>query len=174
MVFGADVSTVNERVAGEASVLPAASVARTETLWAPPARAVAVHGLVQFAHAPVSTRHWNVDPLLLEVKAKVGVESSVGPVGPEPIVVLGAVLSAGGVVSTVNARVAGVASVLPAASVARTETLCAPSASAVVVHGLVQLAHAAESSWHWNVDPLSLEVKAKVGVCRWSCRLGPS
>ena len=129
MVFGADVSTVNERVAGDASVFPAASVARTETLWAPSPSAVVVHGLVQVAHDPVSTRHWNVDPLSLAVNANVGVLSLVGPVGPEPIVVLGAVVSAGGVVSTVNARVAGVASTLPAASVARIETLCGPSAS---------------------------------------------
>ena len=164
VVFGADVSTVNERVAGEASVFPAASVARTETLWAPLPSAVVVHGLVQVAHAPVSTWHSNVEPLSLAVKANVGVVSLVGPVGPEPIVVLGAVASDAGVVSTVNARVAGVASTLAAASVARMETLCWPSASAAVVQGLVQPAHAAESSWHWNVDPLSLEVNAKVGV----------
>ena len=123
VVFGADVSTVNERVAGEASVLPAASVARTDTLWAPLASAVVVHGLVQLAHEPVSTRHWNVDPLSLDVNANVGVVSLVGPVGPEPIVVSGATLSVGRVVLTVNVRVAGVASTLPAASVARTETL---------------------------------------------------
>src|SRR5204863_8678563 len=96
VVFGADVSTVNERVAGEASVLPATSVARTATLWAPLPSAVVVHGLVQLAHEPVSTRHWKVDPLSLEVKANVGVVSLVGPVGPEPMVVLGAVVSAGG------------------------------------------------------------------------------
>ena len=92
-MFGADVSTVNERVAGEASVLPAASVARTETLWAPSPSAVVVHGLVQVAHEPVSTRHWNVEPLSLAVNANVGVVSLVGPVGPEPIVVSGAVVS---------------------------------------------------------------------------------
>ena len=128
---------------------------------------------MQLAHEPLSTRHWNVDPLSLEVNANVGVLSFVGPVGPEPIVVLGAVVSAGGVVSTVNARVAGVASTLPAASVARTDTLCGPSARVVVVQGLVQLAHAPESTWHWNVDPLSLDVKANVGVLSLVVAVGP-
>ena len=97
------------------------------------------------------------------MKAKVGVLSLVVPVGPDVIVVSGAVVSGGGAVSTVKARVAGVASVLPAASMARTETLCAPSASADVVHGLVQLAHAPASTRHWKV-PASVDVKSNVGV----------
>ena len=41
----------------------------------------------------------------------------------------GAVVSAGGAVLTVNVRVAGEASMLPAASVARTENVWLPSAS---------------------------------------------
>ena len=51
VVCGAAVSTVNLRVAGEASVLPAASVARTRTVWPPSASAVVVHGLVHAAQA---------------------------------------------------------------------------------------------------------------------------
>ena len=46
----------------------------------------------------------------------------IAPVGPVLIVVSGAA------VSTVNVRVAGVASTLPAASRARTSNVCAPSA----------------------------------------------
>ena len=46
--------------------------------------------------------------------------------GPELIAVSGAVVSGG--VTTVQLRVAGVGSVLPAASVARTAKLCAPTA----------------------------------------------
>ncbi len=153
VVFGACVSTLNERVAGEASVLPAASVARTDALCAPSLRAGVVQGLVQLAHAPVSTRHRNVEPASVAVKANVGVASLVAEFGPEPIVVSGAVVSGGGAVPTVNERVAGDASALPAGSVARTDTLCAPSARAAVVHGLVHVAHDPESTRHWNVDP---------------------
>ena len=47
----------------------------------------------------------------------VGVVTPIVPVGPESIVVFGAV------VSTVNVRVAGEASTLPAASVARTRNV---------------------------------------------------
>ena len=50
--------------------------------------------------------------------------SLVVPVGPAVIVV------SGGVVSTVKVRVAGVASVLPAGSVARTSKVCEPSSRA--------------------------------------------
>ncbi len=119
---GVAVLTVNARVAGVASVLPATSVARTETEWSPSLRAAVVHGLVQLAHAPVSTRHSKTEFASVAVKANVGVLSLVVPVGPEVIVVSGAVVSGGGAVPTVNERVAGDASVLPATSVARTET----------------------------------------------------
>ena len=47
------------------------------------------------------------------------------PVGPESIVVFGAA------VAIVNVRVAGVASTLPAASLARTENVCVPTARPV-------------------------------------------
>jgi hypothetical protein len=121
---GGVVSTVKERVAGEASVLPATSVARTETVWAPSPRALVVHGLVQSAHAPESTRHSKTELASEDVKANVGVVSLVVLFGPDVIVVSGAVVSGEGAVSTVNERVAGEPSVLPATSVARTETLC--------------------------------------------------
>ena len=48
------------------------------------------------------------------------------PEGPEPMVVSGGVVSGGGAVLTVQVRVAGVASTLPAASVALTEKVCEP------------------------------------------------
>ena len=139
---GALVSTVNDRVAGDASVLPATSVARTATECAPSLSVLVVHGLVQSAHAPESTRHSKTELASVAVKAKVGVLSLDVPVGPDVIVVSGAVVSGAGAVSTVNERVAGDASVLPATSVARTATECAPSLSVLVVHGLVQSAHA--------------------------------
>ena len=173
VVLGACVSTVSDRVAGDASVFPAASLARIETECAPSARTLVVHGLVHDAHAAESTRHWNVDPLSLAVNAKVGVLSLVGPLGPEPMVVSGGVVSAGAAVLTVNDRVAGEGSAFAAGSVARIETECAPSARTLVVHGLVHDAHVAESTRHWNVDPLSLAVNAKVGVLSLVVPVGP-
>jgi hypothetical protein len=61
-----------------------------------------------------SSEHWKVEFACEEVNLKVGVRSVVWPDGPLLIVV------SGGVVSTVNEREAGVASVFPAESVART------------------------------------------------------
>jgi hypothetical protein len=174
-VCGATVSTVNDRVAGDESVFPAASVARTATVCAPSVSAAVVHGLVQLVDGLESTRQRNVDDVSLEVKANVGVLSFVGPFGPEMILVSGRVVSGGGAVAvfTVTGRVAGVGSVLPAASVARTATAWSPSGSAAVVHGLVHDAHAPESTRQANVDPLSLEVKANVGVLSLVVPLGP-
>ena len=57
VVFGALVSTVSEREAGEGSALPAASVARTATVWLPSASAPNVVGEVQPLNAPLSTAH---------------------------------------------------------------------------------------------------------------------
>ena len=77
-------------------------------------------GDVQAAYVPtpagVSSLHSNVAPASDE-KAKDGEVPFVAPVGPPVIVVSGAT------VSTVNERVAGEASGLPAASVARTENV---------------------------------------------------
>jgi hypothetical protein len=130
-------------------VFPAASVARIDTVCGPSVRAVVVHGLAHSPHDAESTRHSKIELASLEVKANVGVLSLVVPVGPEVIVVSGADVSGGGAVAaTVNERVAGEASVLPAASVARTDTLCGPSVRAATVHGLAQLAHGSESTRH--------------------------
>ena len=170
---GVVVSTVNERVAGEASVFPATSVARTETLCAPSLRAAVVHGLVQSAQAPESTRHSKTEFASVAVNAKVGELSLVVPVGPDVIVVSGGVVSGGGAVLTVNERVAGEASVFPATSVARTETLCAPSLRAAVVHGLVQSAQAPESTRHSKTEFASVAVNAKVGELSVVVPVGP-
>ena len=63
-----------------------------------------------------------------------GLLALVAPVGPPVIVVSGAVAS------TVNERVAGVASGVPRLSVARTESVYAPSASGPSTRGEVQAA----------------------------------
>jgi hypothetical protein len=49
------------------------------------------------------------------------------PEGPELMVVFGGVVSGGGAVLTVQVLEAGVASTLPAASIALTEKVCEPS-----------------------------------------------
>ena len=120
------VVTVNARVAGVTSVLPAASVARTDTEWGPSLRAVVVHGVVQSTHAPASTRHSKADASSLELNANVGVRLLVVPVGPELIVVSGAVVSAAGPEATVIGFI--VLSASPSASVTVTRTYLTPSA----------------------------------------------
>jgi hypothetical protein len=76
-----------------------------------------------------------LEPLSLAKKEKLAVVAVVAAVGPAEIVVSGAVVSAGGggggggggTASTVHPCVAGLASVLPAASVALTENWCEPT-----------------------------------------------
>src|SRR4051794_2630348 len=107
-------------LAGVASLFPAASVARTSKVWLPSASAAVVCGLVQALQLPPSTRHSNVEPASDEwnVNAGVAVLSSAG--GAESIVVSGAVRS------IVHVKEAGLASVLPAGSVARTSKVWLP------------------------------------------------
>ena len=82
---------------------------------------------MQPPHAPASSRHWNVEPVSDEVNAKLAELEVTVPDGPELIVVSGGVVSGGGTF-TVHVRVAGVASVFAAASVARTSNVCDPFA----------------------------------------------
>ena len=142
VVFGALVSTVMERLAGVWSRLPAGSVARTRNVCAPLDRDDVVNGDEHEVKEAVSTEHWNVEPVSVDAKANVGVESLVGPLGPEVNDVSGAS------VSTVKLRVAGLWSVFPAASVARTSKVWAPSARTAVVTGETQPAKAAPSTEH--------------------------
>ena len=90
---GAWVSTVKPALAGLGSVLPLPSFARTSNVWEPSASAVVVNGEEQLEKAAASTRHSKVDPPSLEVNEKVGVESFVGLLGAEVIVVCGGVVS---------------------------------------------------------------------------------
>src|SRR5436305_2280081 len=145
-------------LAGEPSTFPAPSVARTSTVWLPSSSAAVVYGLVHDVQLPPSTRHWNVEPGSEEwnVKAGVALPSSAG--GAESIVVSGAVRS------IVHVKEAGVASVLPAGSVARTSKVWLPAASAADVSGLVQGLKLPLSIRHSNVEPGSLAPNAKVGV----------
>src|SRR5919204_22413 len=118
-------------------MLPAASVARTSKVWlASPSAGERGYGLEQLVQEPPSIRHSNVEPVSLELKEKLGVVLFDGSLGCPVIDVLGAA------VSTVQVKLAGVASVFPAGSVARTSNVWLPSASAGdSVCGLEQLAH---------------------------------
>ena len=165
-VVSTAVSTVKSREAGVGSVLPAVSVARTSKVWAPSVSAAVVCGEVQAANASLSMRHLKVEPVSVESKEKVGVLSLVVPVGPPVIVVFG------GAVSTVKSREAGVGSVLPAVSVARTSKVWAPSVSAAVVCGEVQVAKAPPSMRHSKVEPVSVESNENVGVRHSWCPSG--
>jgi hypothetical protein len=115
VVLGADASTVQVNVAGLVSVFPAASLARTLNVWEPSATLVYVVALVQVEKPPPSSSHSKVEPASLDTNEKVGELSLLGSLGEAVMVVFGAA------VSTVHVRVAGLASVLPAPSVARTE-----------------------------------------------------
>src|SRR5689334_6815970 len=117
---GAAVSTLNERVA--VLWLPAASVTRTRKVWAPSESEL--EGVSEAAPeqgaklaVPVSIEHSKLEPPSEEWKVKVGVGLLVRPAGPESIV------ATGGVVSIVQLKAAGLWSVLPAWSVARTSNL---------------------------------------------------
>jgi hypothetical protein len=159
-VSGATVSTVNVRVAGVPSAFPAASVARTEKVCDPLPSDAAVTGEEQAAKSAPSSAHANVELLSLEMNANVAVVSLVAPLGPDVIVVSGAVVSSG---STVHVCAAGVPSVFPAASVARTRRVCVPSPT-VSAKGAEQGSKPVASSAHSNPDAVSLELKVKVAL----------
>ena len=78
-------------------------------------------GEAQAAKEPPSIRHSKVEPPSLELKEKSASAELLGSLGCAVIVVFGAA------VSTVQVKLAGVGSVLPAASVARTWKVCEPS-----------------------------------------------
>ena len=112
VVCGALESIVHVCVAGVGSGLPAASAAVTVNVWAPLPRPVYCCGETHGEAVALSSLHVKEDAASDEVNVNDAVVSFVVPDGPSVIVVCGAV------VSTVQARVAGVGSALPAASVA--------------------------------------------------------
>jgi hypothetical protein len=114
---------VQVRLAGVASVFPAASVARTWNVCEPTASPEYAAGDVQAANAPPSSAHANDEPPSLDVNDNVAPCANVVAAGALVIVVSGAS------VSTVQVRDAGVGSTLPAPSFARTRNVCDPCAS---------------------------------------------
>src|ERR671925_418102 len=105
-------------------MFPAVSTARARKSCPPCASPVYVCGFVQAANAPPSRLHWNV-PGSFDEKLKVALVELLGAAGAVAIVVCGAVTS------TVHVNAAGVPSVLPAGSIARTRTLWLPPRSPV-------------------------------------------
>ena len=123
VVSGAIVSTVHVRVAGVASVLPG-RVGRAH------AEGVCALGQPRVADRARPERRpveaaLERRPASVEENVNVAEVLATVPDGPAVIVVSGAT------VSTVHVRVAGVASVFPAASVARTRKVCEPWARPV-------------------------------------------
>jgi hypothetical protein len=80
---------------------------------------------VHVVNAAPSSEHWKVLGVSDELNVKLALALVLGLVGLEPIVLSGASES------TVHVNDAGVASVLPAASVARTWKVCEPCARPV-------------------------------------------
>jgi hypothetical protein len=107
---------------------------------------------------PVSSLHWNVLPVSLDVKVKSARTDATVPEGPLVIVVFGAVRS------MVQVFTAGVPSTLPALSIARTRNVCEPALSAEYGLGEVHATQLPLSSWHWKVLPVSLAMKEKLAV----------
>src|SRR5690349_1776241 len=65
---------------------------------------------------------------------------------------------------TVNVTEAGVASVFPTASRARTRKVWVVRDRVLVVRGDVQFCQLPLSTWHWKVEPVSVATKPNVGV----------
>ena len=178
VVSGAAVSTVNDRDAGVASTLPAASVARTRNVYAPSASEPRMRGDVHGPNVPTaapgpSRRHSNVEPASELVNVNVAVLTLIGPVGPPVIVVSGAA------VSTVNARVAGVASALPRRRSRAPRTCRRRRPASRTARGEVQAAYVpvvapGPSSLHSNVEPASVEVNANDGEAPFVAPVGPA
>ena len=155
---GSVASTSQVYVTSVASVFPAASLARTFSVWEPSASAGAVNGVAQGAQPPPSRSHSKVAGDSVEPRPNVGVESGLGCAGVETKDVFGAVTS------TVQACVAGVASRLPAASFARTSKVWAASVRPVYDTGLEQLAKAPPSRRHSKPGPASEAMNEKLGA----------
>ena len=81
---------------------------------------VALRASCRSVQPPPSSWHSNVEPPSLELNEKSALAELLGSFGCAVIVVFGAA------VSIVHVKLAGVASVLPAASVARTSKVCEP------------------------------------------------
>ncbi len=162
VVSGAAVSIVHVYEAGDASVFPKGSTARTAKVCDPSAKVARVLGGTQAENAPPSMLHSKVAVASGLMNVNMGVALLLGLLGVEVIVVSGAV------VSITQVYDAGVGSVLPKLSSVRTLKVCEPSAKGPKLEPEVQAAYAPPSTWHSNEatpEPLpSLPVNEKAGL----------
>src|SRR5688572_4047664 len=158
VVLGGVVSILKARAAGAGSALPAGSTARTSKPCAPSASAGVTNTGVQPVNGAPSRRHSNRAPASREAKAKRCTAARETPSGPAVIVVSGAT------VSTVIERLAGVASRLPAGSIATAWITWAPSASGGVVKVRPHAANGAPSTRHSKSVPGSSAASTNAGV----------
>jgi hypothetical protein len=122
---------------------------------------------VQAVKAAPSSEHWKLEPASLEENVKLALVLLVTAGGPESIAVCGALES------TVQLWAAGLASVLPAGSVARTWKVCGPELRPVYGLGEVQAVKAAPSSEHWKLEPVSLDENVKFAPVLFDSAGGP-
>ena len=165
-VSGGVVSTVQLRVAGDGSTLPAASTARTDHVCDPSDNPLSARGDAHPTQAPASRRH-SKEPDSVEENAKVAAPEATVPDGPAVIDV------SGGVVSTVHVRDAGDGSTLPAWSLARTDHVCDPSASAVSDFGDEQNTQPPASSLHSKLEPGFVDENPKLAELEATVPEGP-
>src|ERR687896_571145 len=128
VVIGAVMTPISQLYsAGVASMLPSAPIERTTKKCSPIARPAYVTPEVQgWKPSSLSSEHWNVEPGSLEEKVRVALVLAVSALGPESIVVSGAVVSGGAWI--VQLYVAAVPSWFPSPSVARTANVWLPTA----------------------------------------------
>ena len=102
-------------------MFPAASMARTEKMCPPDGREEKAFGELQATQMPASSLHWKREKPSVEENEKLALELVTVPLGPEPMLVFGGVMSVEAVPSLIiQLRLAGVGSTFPAASLART------------------------------------------------------
>jgi hypothetical protein len=113
---------MNDIITGVGSVLPARSTALIDTVCNPLVREANVYIGAQVVYAPLSTLHWNSDPLSLEANATLADETTI--VAPDEIVVpVKRRIVSGILVSMTKVVAAGVGSVLVARSIALTSNI---------------------------------------------------
>src|SRR3954468_16997482 len=93
VAFGLAVSRCQVQEAGDASVLPAASVARTSNVWELSLSPPTLFGLVHGAKAAPSTLHSKLEPGSVEVNVNAGAATLDGSAGLPTMFVSGAVRS---------------------------------------------------------------------------------
>src|SRR5437899_10420441 len=113
-------------------------------------------GIDQECNALPSRPHSNLIPRSVDLKLKLALVL-LGSAGGLVVMVV-----SGAVVSMVQVKLAGVASMFPAGSIARTWKVWLPAASALYLFGLVHAANAPPSSLHSKVLPALVAVKLKV------------